>query len=283
MKHILFLIAALGHTILLSAQMVSRVEAGVSGDKISVTCMLETARPVDLSLSYSDDEGATFRNCRAVTGDLFRQTGGEKQFVWDCAKDGIAAGRFIFRVDATLSPVIAKRVTSEDVKTSEKTKHKPAAKGGVILMPGISFGNTTSYSLMAGYTDNWGGYGKVKYNFVPKGKYKLKEDDDDNEDGDDDDSDKNYSYKGRFSVTGGVVKRINSYLYAYGGAGYSADWIKDEVEISDESEKGKLSRKGMEVELGVLFKIRKFSVGAGVGYLTKPSAFEGNISLGVIF
>jgi hypothetical protein len=81
-----------------AAQQVTKTEAEAIEGKIRVTCELQTSTYQDLYLSYSEDNGQSFLPCRTVAGDLVNQLSGRKELIWDCAKDGIIMGNFVFRV-----------------------------------------------------------------------------------------------------------------------------------------------------------------------------------------
>jgi hypothetical protein len=99
------------------AQQISQVEATAVGDKIQVTCELQSNTPLDLYLLYSED-GQVFKPCATVTGDIFKQTSGHKTILWDYAADGIIMGKFIFKVYSIPAEIVA----MEEV---EKAAEKP--------------------------------------------------------------------------------------------------------------------------------------------------------------
>jgi formylglycine-generating enzyme required for sulfatase activity len=91
----------------LSAQRISNVQASFDEEKMEVTvsCYLESTKPHDLSLSYSDDKGKTWRPCETVSGDIKDQTTGEKKIVWEQVLDGVAVGEFLFKVSTGLNEI----------------------------------------------------------------------------------------------------------------------------------------------------------------------------------
>ncbi|MDH6341578.1 hypothetical protein M2480_000965 [Parabacteroides sp. PFB2-12] len=102
-KHLITLIITFGCLQVINAQKIEKVEAEAIDGKIRVTCSLQTKQHVDLSISYSEDNGNSFLPCRTLSGDLMNQLSGHKQLIWDCGKDGIIMGSFVFIVNYSLS------------------------------------------------------------------------------------------------------------------------------------------------------------------------------------
>ncbi|MCL2041822.1 MAG: hypothetical protein FWG84_07280 [Bacteroidales bacterium] len=98
MKKYLLLILILYIALSVNAQSITNVEAQYADGKVTVTCRLETSTPSDLVLSYSGDDGVTYKPCLSVSGDLKAQKTGNKQIVWNCLDDNIMFGTFIFKV-----------------------------------------------------------------------------------------------------------------------------------------------------------------------------------------
>jgi hypothetical protein len=120
MKHLRYLsisILLLSNIGIIMAQQISRVEAAAVGNKIQVTCELQSNTPLDLYLLYSED-GQVFKPCATVTGDILRQTSGQKTLIWDYAADGIIMGKLIFKVYSIPAEIAA----MEEV---EKAAEKP--------------------------------------------------------------------------------------------------------------------------------------------------------------
>jgi hypothetical protein len=279
------------------AQQVRNTDAEAIEGKIRVTCDLQTATPQNLYLSYSEDNGQSFIPCRTVAGDLVNQTSGRKELIWDCAKDDVIMGSFIFRV--TCMPYtgsapatseterkkpenVAGKSSSRDsvqrtVRPAGTETEKNPVKGGFFLTPGVSFGTVTSFSLMAGYAGTWGGYAKVKSNFASKGAFVSGGMNDVFFDGD-------YTKLGRFSASAGIIKSLSSACFLYAGAGYGNRWVQWKsldgqlVEIED------YSFSGMDPEIGLMLRIQKFTISAGGNCLLgKQSVFEAGLTIGFIF
>ena len=95
-------------------------------------------------------------------------------------------GNFIFKIILHASSVSAVPQKEKEPLPKEKTPkptsiqmEKQQSAGHLMILPGCSFGNTLSYSLMAGYMKKWGGYVKVKSSFGSKDKNATKGDVDD--------------------------------------------------------------------------------------------------------
>lgn len=298
---LLFLVCTVG---IIYAQQVEQVEASLRGGEIQVTCLLQTDTYQDLSLYYSEDNGRTFLPCHTISGDINNQLQGGKIILWDCAKDGIVMGNFVFKVEPTTSSSqinesYAAQVNEQQLKSPVETPQRatpavhtqdPQWKGYTLLMPGVVIGKPVSYSLMAGYTKRIGGYIRVKSNFVSKGDtsrsnlYSKSDNDDDDiddgvDDGIDDDElqDAKEASKGRLSVSGGLIFGLTPSLYLYGGAGYAEKWAKDYSHV------GEYSYSCLEIEAGLIYRIGNFSLSGGIGYLTKKSDIEANLAIGFMF
>ena len=286
----------------MQAQQITKTEAEAVDGKIRVTCYLHTNTYQNLTLSCSDSDGRSFFPCQTVTGDLLNQLSGQKELIWDCAKDGVIMGNFIFRVTCSPSdspPAQTTERKAEPKKTPPRKKENVAARpsprdsaqhaartgdhktenvsGGFLLMPGVSVGTVTSYSLMAGYAATWGGYAKVKSAFTSKANSIT---------GGINDSyfDADYVTTGRFSVSAGLVKSVSNTCFFYAGAGYGNRWVQWKsingqlIEIED------YSFSGIDPEVGLMLKIQKFAISAGGSCLLgKQSVFEANIAIGFIF
>ena len=147
-----------------------------------------------------------------------------------------------------------------------------------MILPGCSFGNTLSYSFMAGYMKKWGGYVKIKSSFGNKDKNATK--------GDVEDAFFNgNSKKGRFSVYAGTVGQLHPNICMYAGIGYGNKWLQWETVNSEQIEIASGTYSGIDPEIGVLFKIKMFTLGGGFNCLIGQGHKngEGNISVGVIF
>jgi hypothetical protein len=285
----------------MQAQRITKIEAEAVDGKIRVTCELQTNTYQNLILSCSDNDGQSFFLCQTVTGDVVNQLSGPKELIWDCAKDGIIMGNFIFRVTCAHSarpPVQTDRKTEPKKTEPQKTENAAARQsardsvrraarpdpgaaaktgGGFFLMPGVSAGAVMSYSLMAGYAGTWGGYAKVKSSFASKGESVAGGSNDLYFDG-------NYVKTGRFSASAGLVKSLSNTCFLYAGIGYGSRWVQwksmtgQPVEIED------YSFSGIDPEVGILLKIRRFTISGGGNCLSgKRSVFEANIAIGFIF
>ncbi len=83
--------------------------------------------------------------------DISNQGSGEKNIYWNCLKDGVIMGNFIFRVQVSSSPV--SDITEQEVIIQEDDKRvwKPIprqmkARGEFVVLPSCSFGNVFSYT-----------------------------------------------------------------------------------------------------------------------------------------
>lgn len=284
MKRFIFILAViLLNLSAINAQHVKDVIATANNDTIVVGCILETSVFCSLELQYSDNNGLTWNTCKAVTGDITKQASGKKTIYWNCVKDNVIMGNLIFKVNVYPSsmPVVVKNEetpVSKPKKEVVKIEKQERSKGKFLILPGCSFGNTTSYSLMLGYVNKWGGFVKVKSSFGSRDSKAEK--------GDVDDAFYNgNSNKGRFSAYAGVVSRLHPYIYLYAGVGYGNKWLQWETISNTNIEIQSATYSGIDPEIGILFKIKMFTIGGGFNCLIGKGHKngEGNISAGIMF
>ena len=198
----------------INAQQVTNLTATANNDTIQVSCTLETDVLCSLQLQYSENNGLTWNDCKTIQGDISDQASGEKNIYWNCLKDNVLMGNFIFKIilhTTSISTVPQKE--KEPLKNAPKPTQqmeKQQSSGHFMILPGCSFGNILSYSFMAGYMKKWGGYVKIKSSFGSKDKNATK--------GDVEDAFFNgNSKKGRFSVYAGTVGQLHPNICMYAG------------------------------------------------------------------
>lgn len=275
---------------ILFSQEVKNVDARAVEDKIEISCELAVPADVLVNLQayYSEDNGNTFYPCKTVTGDLENQLSGKNYILWDCGKDGIIMGNFIFKIEWQLAEKIKtdsdslsenhiKEQPSLVVPVDSELKKKDGLKGSFLVMPGASLGNVTSLSCMVGYVKRIGGYAKVKLSTTSKEDAIKGNEEDAFFDGE--------TVKGRFSIGAGIIGRVSKVVYLYGGVGYGNQWVQWKtlgekyIKIED------LTYNGVDPEAGLILKFGVFSIGGGVNCLIGKgnTQCEGNISIGVMF
>ena len=283
MKRFIFiLLSNLFFLSVINAQQVTNLTATANNDTIQVSCTLETDVLCSLQLQYSENNGLTWNDCKTIQGDISDQASGEKNIYWNCLKDNVLMGNFIFKIilhTTSISTVPQKE--KEPLKNAPKPTQqmeKQQSSGHFMILPGCSFGNILSYSFMAGYMKKWGGYVKIKSSFGSKDKNATK--------GDVEDAFFNgNSKKGRFSVYAGTVGQLHPNICMYAGIGYGNKWLQWETVNSEQIEIASGTYSGIDSEIGVLFKIKMFTLGGGFNCLIVQGHKngEGNISVGVIF
>ncbi|MBQ8573264.1 MAG: hypothetical protein IJ450_00215 [Bacteroidales bacterium] len=194
----------------------------------------------DVALMMSVDGGHTFSPVAVtekVKGDVGRiTTSGQKQITYDIdsIKESLAGKKLAFKVQ---------------VKNKKKVQDD---KGRVFIM---GTGSTLKmFGLKAGYVKKFGGYVSYKDSFT------------------------NYWNTGgfnmlsNFSVTGGVVMRVNSWLYPYIGAGggqlflddpYLRDYI-DKYGVFPVDYRFDKELTLVPIEIGSIFRIGQFMLSAAV-------------------
>ena len=283
MKRLFLLGMLVLFSVVAKAQQVKEIVAEAQNDVIAVSCVLETTVPCSLQLHYSENDGLTWSDCKTVEGDLSNQMSGKKTLYWNCLKDNILMGNFIFKITLHPSDVATseQKIQIESADVPEKTVPEETAgksKGNFLVLPGCSFGNTVSFSLMAGYMKKWGGYVKIKSSFGGKDKDAIK--------GDTDDAFfTGNAKKGRFSVYAGTIGQLHPHIFMYVGVGYGNKWLQWEtVDLTHmEIESGTYS--GFDPEIGFLFRVKKFTFGGGFSCLigSGHKSGEGNVSVGLMF
>ena len=299
LKTIIQLLLLTGFIQIIQAQKADNVDAKFIEGKIHVSCLLQTASPVDLSLYWSDDGGLSFNPCLTVTGDLNNQSRGAKTIVWDCINDGIIMGNFIFKITCTPStqqatpPVTEPRTpprTNErtsrptnttpnrDTKSGASYPKSSSGKSHFLVMAGFAAGSIPSGTLTAGFlAGKWGGYAKIKSNFATQGNAQT------------DSPDaaffiEDFNKKGRFTVSAGVNGQIANVLLIYAGIGYGSKWVQWKTTSEQLITIDEMSFSAIDPELGLIVKAGNFLIGAGVSALIgTQTSVEANISLGLIF
>ena len=98
MKKTLLLILILITWPMLYAQQISHMQTRFTGCNVEVAFTVTTDEPRNIELLYSTDNGATFRPCRAVKGDLLSQSSGDKKIVWECVEDGVVKADVVLKI-----------------------------------------------------------------------------------------------------------------------------------------------------------------------------------------
>ena len=111
---------------------------------------------------------------------------------------------------------------------------------------------------MVGYVKNYGFYGKLKTNFNFDSGY------DDTVFGYNDYLFLKDNKRGRFSITGGGMYRINKPLSLYAGLGYGHRWLNWISTSGDIHNVEDYSHKGLEVEGGILYKYKTVFFNLGI-------------------
>jgi hypothetical protein len=179
--------------------------------------------------------------------------------------------------DASVTPSTTRQSRPATTPRPTSTEKKTSTKGNFLLMAGASVGTTISYTLMAGYMAEWGGYAKVKHNLASKEKT-----------GSGGISDTYFNggnaKTGRTSVSVGGIKSLGSTLFLYAGAGYGQRWVQWQSVAEQYVEMEDYTFSGIEPEAGLIVKLGSFSLSAGGSALIgKQTVIEANIAIGFNF
>ena len=164
-----------------------------------------------------------------------------------------------------------KVILSEDQKTR------------TLVMPVIGLGETMSYGAMVGVVKKTGVYAKVKYNFQSlDNNYEC------NDQGVIAGTD-NYNswFTGenkiaRFAVTAGLLQRLWKPAYLYVGAGYGYKRLGWELDSGEWAENTDKTYKGIEAEVGGIYRIKNFALSAGV-QTNSFKYWEATLGIGIMF
>lgn len=156
-------------------------------------------------------------------------------------------------------------------------------KTRTLVMPVIGLGETTSYGAMVGVVKKTGVYAKVKYNFLSFSKdYEC------NNQGVIAGTD-NYNswFTGenkiaRFAVTAGLLQRLWKPAYLYVGAGYGYKRLGWELDSGEWAENSDKTYKGIEAEIGGIYRIKNFALSVGV-QTNSFKYWEATVGLGIMF
>lgn len=256
-----------------------------SFEKLDRDLLARTAERLDLNevpcavLRVSVADARSFRFSGNIIGDISYQPGEAIVYLTDrTRKIRISSDRF-----GTLDYEFPERLQKSVVYRLSLNLVVPEAKKiRTLVMPVVGIGKAMSYGVMVGVVRKWGGYVKAKYSFSGQSTDASATDDgfvagtsskawftgrDD------------YS---RFSVTAGVLYRVTLPFYLYLGAGYGNKTLAWEMADGRWAEAAEHTFKGIESELGAIWRIRNFAVSAGVEN-TKFKYWEANVGVAVMF
>lgn len=156
-------------------------------------------------------------------------------------------------------------------------------KTRTLVMPVIGLGETMSYGAMVGVVKKTGVYAKVKYNFQSlDNNYEC------NDQGVIAGTD-NYNswFTGenkiaRFAVTAGLLQRLWKPAYLYVGAGYGYKRLGWELDSGEWAENTDKTCKGIEAEVGGIYRIKNFALSAGV-QTNSFKYWEATLGIGIMF
>ena len=155
-------------------------------------------------------------------------------------------------------------------------------KTRTLVMPLIGIGETLSYGIMVGVVRKWGGYVKAKYSFSS-----LSTDVTVDDAGVVEGTSAKAWFTGadkseRFSITAGALYRITLPLYAYAGIGYGNKTLAWEMADGKWAEASDHSAKGIESEIGAIYRYKEFAVSLGVEN-TAFKYWEFNVGVAIMF
>ena len=228
---------------------VSNVKASFTETNVTVNFKLETDYLVDIILLYSNDNGINWPICISISGDIKQQSSGNKTIVWDCLKDGIVQGDFLFKV-SVITPSQKIRVYSKKTFFEGNFSWSP--------QPQMAYGFTVGQFKRVGW------YISLMSNFNFK---RIDTELVSNEIGYVDGELPFYSGNTsttRISATVGFIGKIVPPWAIYVGAGIGNRALYWETKDNQWVKNGYYSILGVDVETGFLFDIKGFMFSAGV-------------------
>lgn len=230
-------------------------------------------------VSVPNSNTVTFENSMIV-GNVMYSRGGARIYMAQGAKYLTIRSNKFGMYKHTFTPSLEGGVTYQ---LDLKIIYSEDQKTRTLVMPVIGLGETMSYGAMVGVVKKTGVYGKVKYNFQS-----LSNDYECNDQGVIAGTD-NYNswFTGenkiaRFAVTAGLLQRLWKPAYLYVGAGYGYKRLGWELESGEWAENTDQTYKGIEAEVGGIYRIKNFALSAGV-QTNSFKYWEATLGLGIMF
>lgn len=151
-----------------------------------------------------------------------------------------------------------------------------------LVMPVVGIGKTFSYGVMVGVVKKTGGYLKAKYNFKSVNSDYVCDSNGMIEGNDRPSWFTGEKESSRFAITGGVLQRIIRPLYLYAGLGYGTRTLGWEMPGNEMAECKDYTYKGVEAEVGGIFRYKNFAIMAGV-QTNSFKYWEASIGAGIMF
>jgi len=276
MKHLLLTTIALMLLMAANAQVIKNTDFKQQGNAIVVTYNLSVPldKTAEIDLYVSTDGGRSYKGpLKAVSGDIGKmETDGAKKITWKVFEEfGTLQGDITFEVRAQL-------------------KNKPVDND---FFMAYNISGSSFVGITIGSVGRWGWYlrGKTNLNFA-QGDYTTNDQSLTDYDGNGYYLYTDQTQQSRLGMTVGAIKRLGKTVYVYAGGGYGSRvllWNAEEFSYDDESQIGNLwaeheeqSATGAEIELGVMFRMGKVNLSAGVNTIGF-SFFEANGGIGLFF
>lgn len=176
----------------------------------------------------------------------------------------------IYSSGKTQSVLVNKSVSTDKID-KKSTDTKCLVLGGMAIHP-----SQTSGFVMVGAVKTIGGYLKFKtdLNFDESfGSEGMS-------------TDRRYftgeTQPGRYAAIGGLLWRVFSPVLLYGGLGYGSRWVNWKTVSGDIYCVDDISYKGVELETGLILKVKKLVFSGGVS-VTSFKYMEANVGVGIMF
>ncbi len=256
-----------------------------SFEKLERDLLARTSERLDLNdvpcavlrVSVADAQSFTFAG--NIIGDISYQPGEAIVYLTDRTRkiriNSDKFGTLEYEFPERLAKSVVYKLTlSLIVPESKKTR--------TLVMPTVGIGKAMSYGVMVGIVRKWGGYVKAKYSFT-----NLSTDASAHDNGVIEGTSSQAWYtgndqSGRFSVTAGALYRAALPFYLYAGLGYGNKTLAWEMADGRWAEAADHTYKGLEAEVGAIYRFGNYAVSAGVE-TTQCQYWEANVGVAIMF
>lgn len=252
-------------------------------DGVSIGNVKVSREGTDLVVDYQIMLGDNVLSCSVEVVMLIGGTGGQK-YVLNSSELKGDFGKITQSGFKQVRYSVENRkaqIAGRDIRFTLNVRNKDVMDGKIVTMFSTSVVPQFSCGVMLGYVKKFGGYVKIRTNFrSSQSAYQV--DKSGKIDGGGIIWTNGEQRKARLQATGGVLFRLNRWLYPYAGLGYGSrdvlwqDYREDWARVTD------YSCKGVAAEVGAIAKIGPVAFSAGVSTTSfKYTEFE--LGVGVMF
>lgn len=148
-----------------------------------------------------------------------------------------------------------------EIKKSSSVEQVKYEKQSFVLVGIALHPSQTSGYIMYGKLKNYGGYLKLQTNLNFKTGFDVEGDSW---------NDRYFNdivHTGRLGISGGALWRVLNPIILYGGLGYGSRWVNWETISGDQFRVDDASYRGVELEAGAIFKVKKMFFTGGISWI----------------